>query len=66
MKFELSPTVVPPDGIPADQVPHGIRCEHPRDDLDLDDCLRILTGMLRAFGYCFDGDLVVSGEDGEG
>jgi hypothetical protein len=52
--------------ITIEQYEHTVTHEVPHNDVDLDEALQMIEGLLKATGYCFSGNLeVVDDENNE-
>jgi hypothetical protein len=45
--------------IVIEQYNHTITHEVPHNDVDLDEVLQMIEGLLKATGYCFSGNLEI-------
>ena len=45
--------------ITIEQYEHTVTHEVPFNDVDLDEVLRMIEGLLKATGYCFSGNLEI-------
>ena len=48
--------------ITIEQYEHTVTHEVPFNDVDLDEALRMVEGLLKATGYCFTGNLEIVDE----
>jgi len=49
--------------ITIEQYEHTVTHEVPFNDVDLDEVLRMVEGLLKATGYCFNGNLEIVNDD---
>jgi hypothetical protein len=48
--------------ITIEQYDHKVTYEVPHDDVDLDEALQMIEGLLKAIGYVFSGNLEIVNE----
>lgn len=51
MRITLEPTTPPRTGLEANEVNHKVVIEHPHDELNIDETIRLISTAVVAYGF---------------